>query len=197
MLHITRVIIVEGKYDKIKLQSVTDAQVITLDGFSVFSQREKLAAFRAIALNRGIIILTDSDSAGFKLRSFIGGALPKDCVKHAYIPDVCGKEKRKTAPSKEGKLGVEGISRETLEEILAPFADGEESNQRQALTKADFYADGLAGTPMSSSRRRAFAARAGLPSGIGANALLVYVNYAMTNDEYHRIIAEISAQTDN
>jgi len=191
MVHINEIILVEGKYDKIKLQSVTDANIVTLDGFSVFTDDEKIDALRALADKRGLLVLTDSDAAGFKLRAFINGRIPKEKVKHAYIPDVFGKEKRKQTASKEGKLGVEGIDVSVLEEILAPFAS-DRIKPLQALTKADLFADGLVGRPDSAQKRRAFAIAAGLPARIGSNALLEFVNAMLSKEQYQTLIANIS-----
>lgn len=187
MIHINEIVLVEGKYDKIKLQSVTDANIITLDGFSVFTDEEKIAALRALADQRGLLVLTDSDAAGFKLRAFINGRIPKEKVKHAYIPDVYGREKRKQIASKEGKLGVEGIDTAVLEEILMPFSV-EYIAPLQTLTKADLYASGLTGRPDSAQRRRAFAVAAGLPARIGSNALLEFINAMLTKEQYAAII---------
>lgn len=119
MIKIKQAVIVEGKYDKIKLSTVLDTVIIQTDGFGIFKDKDKQRLIKRLAQTRGIVILTDSDSAGFKIRSFIGGSVPKDSVIHAYIPDVFGKERRKDAPSKEGKLGVEGINTETLLEALS------------------------------------------------------------------------------
>lgn len=190
MIHINEILLVEGKYDKIKLQSVTDANIVTLDGFSVFSDEEKITALRALAEKRGLLVLTDSDAAGFKLRAFINGRIPKEKVKHAYIPDVFGKEKRKQIASKEGKLGVEGIDTAVLTEILTPFA-ADSIEPLQSLTKADLYADGLVGRPDSAQRRRAFAVAAGLPARIGSNALLEFINAMLTKEQYQNLIAEL------
>ncbi|HOP12132.1 MAG TPA: DUF4093 domain-containing protein [Oscillospiraceae bacterium] len=191
MVHINEIILVEGKYDKIKLQSVTDANIVTLDGFSVFTDDEKIDALRSLADKRGLLVLTDSDAAGFKLRAFINGRIAKEKVKHAYIPDVFGKEKRKQVSSKEGKLGVEGISVSVLEEILTPFAS-DRIEPLQTLTKADLYADGLVGRPDSVQKRRAFTIAAGLPARIGSNALLEFVNAMLTKEQYQTLIANIS-----
>jgi len=190
MIHIKEILLVEGKYDKIKLQNVTDANIITLDGFSVFKNDEKIAALHALADKRGLLVLTDSDAAGFKLRAYINGRIPKEKVKHAYIPDVFGKERRKQTASKEGKLGVEGIDTAVLEEILTPFA-AESSAPLQSLTKADLYADGLTGKPDSAQRRRAFAIAVGLPARIGSNALLEFINAMLTKEQYQAIIAQL------
>ena len=190
MVHINEIILVEGKYDKIKLQSVTDANIVTLDGFSVFTDDEKITALRALADKRGLLVLTDSDAAGFKLRAFINGRIPKGKVKHAYIPDVPGKEKRKQAASKEGKLGVEGMDIAVLEDALAPFA-AESIEPLQSLTKADLYADGLTGRPDSAQKRRAFAVAAGLPARIGSNALLEFINAMVTREQYQALITSL------
>lgn len=194
MLHIEKVILVEGKYDRIKLESVTDASVLPLDGFGVFSGGEKTEAIRKIAARKGVIVLTDSDAAGFKIRGYINGILPASQVFHAYIPDVYGKEKRKLNPSKEGKLGVEGIDRQTLENILKPFCQ-ESITPKMALTKADLYADGLVGVCGSEQRRRAFAAAAGLPARIGANALLDFINTMLTPQEYREAVEKSAADS--
>ncbi|MCR4925700.1 MAG: toprim domain-containing protein, partial [Clostridiales bacterium] len=118
MIKIKQAIIVEGKYDKIKLNSIIDAPIITTNGFSVFTDKEKQKLIRKLASERGIIILTDSDSAGFKIRSFFTGSIPKEQIINAYIPDIMGKERRKTVPSKEGKLGVEGVPAKVIVEAL-------------------------------------------------------------------------------
>ena len=139
MIKIKQAVIVEGKYDKIKLSTVLDTVIIQTDGFGIFKDKEKQKLIKRLAQTRGIVILTDSDSAGFKIRSFIGGSVPKDSVIHAYIPDVFGKERRKDAPSKEGKLGVEGIDTEILLEALNRAGVTCESTQEKsrAVTVAD------------------------------------------------------------
>jgi len=145
MIKIKQAVIVEGKYDKIKLSTVLDTVIIQTDGFGIFKDKEKQKLIKRLAQTRGIVILTDSDSAGFKIRSFIGGSVPKDSVIHAYIPDVFGKERRKDAPSKEGKLGVEGIDTEILLEALNRAGVTCESTQEKsrAVTVADLYEAGL------------------------------------------------------
>ncbi len=189
VIHLQKALAVEGKYDKIRLEAVTDATVVVLNGFGIYNDPELLAYLRRLAETQGLIILTDSDAAGFQLRAFLTGCLPADRLFHAYIPDVAGKEKRKAAPSKEGKLGVEGIQTALLEEILAPFACDKQPDL-QALTKADLFEDGLVGRPDSAERRRRFAALAGLPTRIGANALLRFVNRQMTRPYYLEILAK-------
>ena len=177
---IKEVIVVEGRYDKNTLKQVVEATVIETRGFGIFNDKERLALLRRLAAERGLILLTDSDGAGFVIRNFLKGAIPKDRVKQAYIPDVCGKERRKAAPGKEGKLGVEGmppgVLLEALERAGATFEDGGEAEPQSRLTKADFYALGLSGGADSGSRRAALLRRLGLPERMSANALLEAVN---------------------
>ena len=149
MERVKEVIVVEGRYDKNTISQVVDATVVTLGGYAVFNDREKLAFLRRLAEKQGLIILTDSDGAGFLLRNYLKGALPKDRVKQAYIPDVRGKERRKRKAGKEGKLGVEGMSPAVLMEALcrcgATFENGAPETRRPALTKADLFTLGLSG----------------------------------------------------
>ena len=174
-------LVVEGRYDKNSLLQVIDAVILETRGFRVFRDRELKDLLRFYAETRGLIILTDSDSAGFLIRNHLRGVVPGDRVKHAYIPDVPGKEKRKTRPSKEGKLGVEGMPPElrlaALRRAGATF-EGEEAATRgiKTLTKADFYAMGLSGRPESAARRKELALRLGFPERMTADALLDAVN---------------------
>lgn len=182
-------IIVEGKYDKSTLLSIFDTTVVTLGGFSVFNSKEKQLLVRKIAKD-GIIVLTDSDGAGKMIRSFLNGIIPKDKIYNLYIPKIEGKENRKSTPSKEGLLGVEGMSRDELIRVLTPFIvqDGENASTtqkaREMITKVDFYKYKLTGFDNSSARRNELAARFGLPSGMTANALLEALNIITTKDEY-------------
>lgn len=195
MRRIREVIVVEGRYDQNTLSQVVDATIITVGGFQVFRDREKLAFLRRLAQKRGLIILTDSDGAGFQIRGFLKGALPKEQVKHAYIPDIQGKERRKRAPGKEGKLGVEGMRPQVLLEALrrcgATF-EGEEEDQtpRVPITKADLYALGLTGGADSSARRQALLARLDLPEHLNANGLLEALNLLYTREEFLQLTAE-------
>lgn len=182
MKKIREVIVVEGRYDKNTISQVVDATVVTLGGFSVFNDREKLAFLRRLAQERGLIVLTDSDGAGFVLRNYLKGALPRDRVKHAYIPDVAGKERRKHRPGKAGMLGVEGMSPEVLLEALrrcgATF-DDESAEPREAetpITKADLYELGLTGGADSAQKRREVLRRLDLPAHLTANGLLEALN---------------------
>ena len=181
-------IIVEGRYDKSTLSSMFDCTVISVGGFGIFNSKEKQALLRRICAG-GAIILTDSDGGGVQIRSFLSGILPKDKIYHAYIPKVEGKEKRKTKAGKAGLLGVEGMSRETLERALAPFIEEGErvefsrKNDDKMLTKVDFFAHGLTGGANSAALRDMLAARVGLPSGMTSNALLEAMNLLYSYDE--------------
>lgn len=178
---IREVLVVEGRYDKNSLLQVVDGVILETGGFRVFKDRELKALLRFYAETRGIIILTDSDSGGFLIRNHLRGVIPGDRVKHAYIPDIRGKEKRKAQPSKEGKLGVEGMPPELLLTALrragATF-EGEEAadHSGKTLTKADFYGMGLSGKAGSTEKRKALALRLGFPEHMTADALLDAVN---------------------
>lgn len=182
MKKVREVIVVEGRYDKNTISQVVDATVVTLGGFAVFKDREKLAFLRRLAQERGLIILTDSDGAGFVLRSYLKGALPRDRVKQAYIPDITGKERRKRRPGKEGKLGVEGMPPAVLLEVLrrcgATFEDesAEAAPAEPPITKADLYALGLTGGPDSAEKRRALLRQLDLPAHLTTNGLLEALN---------------------
>ena len=194
MERIREVIVVEGRYDKNTVSQVVDATVVTLGGFAVFNDKEKLAFLRRLAEKRGLILLTDSDGAGFLLRNYLKGALPKDKVKQAYIPDVKGKERRKRKGGKEGKLGVEGMSPTVLLEALrrggAPF-EGEVPPERgQAVTKADLFALGLSGGEGSAERRRRLLKRLDLPEHLTSNGMLEALNLLFTREELEALLAD-------
>ena len=190
MKKIKEVIVVEGRYDKNTLSQVVDATVVTLGGFAVFNDREKLAFLRRLALERGLIVLTDSDGAGFVIRNYLKGALPRDLVKQAYIPDIHGKERRKRAPGKEGKLGVEGMRPQVLLESLrragATFLDEEDQNTalKEPITKADLFALGLTGGTGSAARRQALLRQLDLPEHLTPNALLEALNLLYTREAF-------------
>jgi ribonuclease M5 len=186
LIHLDEAVIVEGKYDKIKLASIIDAVIIETGGFSIFSDREQLELIRKLAVSKGVIILTDSDGAGFKIRNFLGGALPKDRVRHVYIPDILGKERRKANPSKEGKLGVEGIPKEIIIKSLerAGVLFRETSMPSHRITKLDLYEDGLTGGFESVSLRRRLLVKLGLPERLSANMLVDVLNAMMSYEEY-------------
>ena len=193
---IKEVIVVEGRYDKNTLAQTVDAPVVTLGGFSVFSDREKLAFLRRLAEERGLIVLTDSDGAGFVIRNYLKGALPRERVKQAYIPDIRGKEHRKRTPGKEGKLGVEGMRPEVLLEVLrragATFLEGAEAAppDREPLTKADLFALGLTGGQDSAARRQALLRRLDLPEHLTANSMLEALNLLYDRESLERLMQE-------
>ena len=182
-------IIVEGRYDKHRLSSLLDARIITTDGFGIFREEEKRVFIRRLAARGGIIVMTDSDGAGLVIRNYLKSVLPAGSIRHVYIPQVQGRERRKKTCSKEGLLGVEGIDADTLRSLLEPYAEGSETYRRHCgLTKADFYADGMSGWPDSARRRRCFASDAGLPANLSANALLEAINMLCLEEEYRLFI---------
>jgi ribonuclease M5 len=192
---IREVIVVEGRYDKNTLAQVVDATVVTLGGFAVFNNKEKLAFLRRLAQERGLIVLTDSDGAGFVIRSYLKGALPKERVKQAYIPDIYGKERRKRTPGKEGKLGVEGMRPDVLLEALrragATFEDETaEDRQKELITKADLFELGLTGTADSASRRRALLRQLDLPEHLTPNGLLEALNLLYDRNSFLQFAKE-------
>ena len=180
MVKIREAIVVEGRYDKNTLRQIVDTAVFTTEGFGVMNDKTKLEFLRAVAESRGLIILTDSDGAGFVIRNYLKGALPKDKVRHAYIPDISGKEKRKAAPGKEGKLGVEGMTPEVLRDVLkragATFEDAETTVSGASITKTDLFELGLTGGPDSKSKRLALLKKLNFPAHMTTNALLEALN---------------------
>ena len=185
-------IIVEGKYDRLRLISICDAEILTTDGFGIFKKQEKLSLFRELSRRTPLIVLTDSDGAGKVIRAHLSSAVPRDRLIQLYIPQVKGKEKRKDAPSAEGTLGVEGMERKLLYDLLAPFEDESalENRAKNPLSKTDFYMDGLSGHADSSQKRDALAVRLGLPCGMTANALLAALQILLTYDEYCALVRE-------
>ena len=192
MRRVREVIVVEGRYDKNALRQVVDATVVETRGFGVFNDKERLALLRRLASQRGLILLTDSDGAGFVIRNFLKGAIPKSQLKQAYIPDIYGKERRKAAPGREGKLGVEGmppqILLQALERAGATFEDGDTSGERPPITKADFYELGLTGHPESGARRARLLARLGLPERMTCSAMLEAVNIVSSLEELRALL---------
>ena len=189
MRKIKEVIVVEGRYDKNTLSQVVDATVVTLGGFSVFNDKEKLAFLRRLAEKQGLIVLTDSDGAGFVIRNYLKGALPKDKVKQAYIPDVHGKERRKRHAGKEGKLGVEGMRPEVLLDCLrragATIEDETPGTvKREPITKKDLFELHLTGWPDSEERRNQLKQALGLPKHLSTNGLLEALNVMFERDEF-------------
>ena len=198
MLKIKEAIVVEGRYDKNTLSQVVDTLILETGGFQVFKSPEKAALFRRIAQERGMIVLTDSDGAGFVIRNHLKGILPPDQVKQAYIPDLAGKERRKRKAGKEGKLGVEGMRPEVLEEALrragATFlgeAPEEEPSPREAVTKADLFRWGLTGGADSAARRQALLKRMELPEHLTANGLLDVINILYKRADFEQFCVEM------
>lgn len=192
MLKISEAVIVEGKYDKIKLSAVLDTVIIETDGFAVFKDKEKQRLIRFLSEKRGIIIMTDSDSAGFKIRSFIKGITKSENIKNVYIPDIYGKEKRKTEFSKEGKLGVEGMKTEIIMSALAKagvICTENGKTETHEITRTDFFDDGISGRENSSEIRKALARELELPERISASSLLKIINTYMTYDEYKSAVS--------
>lgn len=187
MLKVEEVIVVEGRYDKNALSQVVDAVILETGGFGIFNDRQKQKLLRTLAEKRGLIVLTDSDGAGFVIRNFIKGCVDPAYVRHAYIPDIRGKERRKSAPSKEGKLGVEGMRPQVLLEALrrAGASVNEGTEQTPAITKADLYARGLSGGEGSAQKRRALQSRLDLPEHLSADALLDVLNALMSREEFY------------
>ena len=185
---IREVIVVEGRYDKNALSQVVDATIITLGGFAVFNDREKLAFLRKLAQKRGLILLTDSDGAGFVIRNYLKGAIPTEQVKQAYIPDIPGKERRKRKAGKEGKLGVEGMTPEILLQALrrggATFAGEAAPSAAVPITKADLLDRGLIG-PGSTQKRQQLLKNLELPEHLTPNALLETLNLLMSREEFY------------
>ena len=181
-------LIVEGRYDKCTLSSLFSGLIMTLDGFSVFNSKEKQAALRRVSEN-GVIVLTDSDGGGRQLRSFVSGILPPDKVHHVYIPKIAGKEKRKTKPSKQGLLGVEGMEPELLLRLLAPFTvDGAPENECEDITTAEFYLDGFTGRDNSSVLRASLSRYLELPDDMSAKALLSAINLLALQGKYKEFV---------
>ena len=186
MSHLLRSIVVEGRYDKNTLSQLVDAPIFETNGFGVMKNRELLGFLRRVAQTRGLIILTDSDGAGLVIRNFLKGALPKEGVLHAYIPDIFGKERRKTHPGKEGKLGVEGMTPEIL--LTALKNAGAQAEQTDApterITKTDLFLAGLSGGKGSAEKRIVLQRKLHLPAQLGANAFLDALNLLMTREDF-------------
>lgn len=188
MHSVREVIVVEGRYDKNALSQVVDAVIIETSGFGIFNDAEKRKLLQTMAEARGLIVLTDSDGAGFVIRNYIKGCVDPKLVKHAYIPDVYGKERRKSAPSREGKLGVEGMKPQVLLDALiragATFDDEENKKSAPRISKADMYARGLSGREGSAEKRTQLIRQLGLPERLTADGLLDVLNATMSREEF-------------
>lgn len=194
MLHIKEAILVEGRYDKNTLSQIVDAPIFETSGFGIFKNKEQMALLRRVAESRGLIVFTDSDGAGFVIRNHVKSAIPAQFLKHAYTPDILGKERRKSAPGKEGKLGVEGMTRDViLEALRRAGATFEEGAQKVAgnITKQDMMTLGLSGGANSSALRLQLARKLELPAHMSANALLQALNLLYTLEELTDIVKSL------
>ena len=191
MIKIREAIVVEGRYDKNTLSQVVDAPIFQTDGFRILKDKEQLGLLRSVAEKRGLIVFTDSDGAGFVIRNHLKSGIPAQYLKHAYIPDISGKERRKAAPGKEGKLGVEGMTPQIIVESLrraGATVEGENAcSARNEITKADMVDMGLSGGADSKNRRLALMKKLALPEHMSSNALLQALNLLYTKDELYKI----------
>ena len=191
MIKIKEAIIVEGRYDKNTLSQIVDAPILETSGFGIFKDKKQLSLLRRVAQKRGLIVFTDSDGAGFVIRNHLKSVIPAQYLKHAYTPVIYGKERRKSAPGKEGKLGVEGMSPEVIIEALrraGATIEGESSVGCHEITKQDMMALGLSGGENSAAKRSALIKKLSLPEHMSANALLQALNLLMSLDELEKIV---------
>ena len=194
MVKIKEAIVVEGRYDKNTLSQILDAPILETSGFGIFKDKQQMALLRKIAETRGLIVFTDSDGAGFVIRNHIKSAIPGKYLKHAYIPDIYGKEKRKAAPGKEGKLGVEGMTKEVILESLrraGATIEGEDAPASRQITKQDLMELGLSGTPEASVKRLKLLKRLNLPERMSPNAMLQAINLLYNLEELTSILHEL------
>jgi len=197
MIQIKQAVIVEGKYDKIKVSNILDTLIIETDGFGIFKDKNKQKLIRRLAETRGILILTDSDSAGFTIRSFLNGIVPQEQLINVYIPDIFGKEKRKSEPSKEGKLGVEGVKSDVIIDALKKAGvkfdvDAESPKKTRPVTKTDLFLDGLSGGKDSAEKRARLLKQLDLPEHLSSNSMLKLINSFMDFDDYKREIQKLN-----
>jgi len=196
LYHVKECIIVEGVYDKIKLSNFLDATIFVTDGFRIYHRKATIENLKKMAQEVGVVILTDSDSAGFRIRNYLKQMIPSEYVRHAYIPEIAGKERRKTRPGKEGILGVEGVSEDIILEALKKAGctiDGTGQERKRAeITKADFVAAGISGGADSSQKRAKLAEKIGLPGKMSSNMLLDVLNRLMSREEFFALCAELS-----
>ena len=192
-LRVSLPVIVEGKYDKNTLSQVLDATILTTGGFSVFNSKEKQALLRRLCKD-GAIVLTDSDGGGRQIRAFLSSILPKEAIHPLYIPEIKGKEHRKSAPSKSGTLGVEGMDADLLYDLFLPLSDGAPREKGEPITKTDFYFLGLTGKENASERRDALAVSLSLPRGMGAGPLLAAVNLLYSREAFLRYAEALLSQ---
>lgn len=193
MIKLDRPVIVEGKYDVIKLSNIIDTLIIKTDGFGIFKDKEKQKLLLRLAGEKGIIVLTDSDGAGFVIRNFISSIIPPDKITHVYIPDIFGKEKRKTALSAEGKLGVEGVEEKVLLDafekagVIASLSD----EKRRLITTLDLFEHGLSGRENSAQKRRLLLKKLALPERLSTSSLIKILNTFVTYEEFEKTVKEL------
>lgn len=189
MIKVKQAVIVEGKYDKIRLSNILDAFIVETNGFQIYKDKQRRDFIKKLADERGIIILTDSDHSGFQIRNYIASGIPREKIRHLYIPDIYGKEKRKTEPSKEGKLGVEGIDDKILSEIFlkAEIEFSAEEN-RKRITNYDLFAYGISGGENAKEKRKKLLKKLNLPEFLSTNSLLSYLNSSVTMEEFITLV---------
>ena len=197
MVKIKEAIVVEGRYDKNTLSQIVDAPILETAGFGIFKDKKQMALLRRVAESRGLIVFTDSDGAGFVIRNHIKSAIPGKFLKHAYIPDILGKEKRKAAPGKEGKLGVEGMTREIILDALrrsGATIEGEDTQPSNQITKQDLTELGLSGGPSASEKRLKLLKKLNLPEHMSPNAMLQALNLLYTLEELTTIVETMESE---
>lgn len=198
MISVKEVIIVEGRYDVNTLSQIVDATIVETGGFGIFKDKDKQAMLRSLAQRRGLIILTDSDGAGFVIRNFLNSIVDPALIKHAYIPDIEGKEKRKSSPSKEGKLGVEGMRPEIIIEALrkagATIDDAAPELRYSGITKAELYSLGLVGRENSAAKRKLLQKELSLPEHLSSNSLVKVLNIISSREELAALLSSCQAE---
>jgi ribonuclease M5 len=198
LIKVKEAVIVEGKYDKIKLSSIIDGLIIETRGFQIFSDKKQMDLIRRLADTRGILILTDSDGAGFIIRNYLTGAIAAEKIKHAYIPDILGKENRKEKPSKEGKLGVEGVPAQAIRDALSRagvVCGNEDIPAGRKITKTDLYLAGLSGREDSAQKRQELFKELSLPEHLATNSLVGVLNSIMSYDEFCNLVDKLFKKT--
>ncbi len=198
MIKVDRPIIVEGKYDKITLENVVDALIIPTDGFGIFKNKEKCEMIRALASRKGLIVMTDSDEAGSVIRGYIKKIAGNCDIINVYVPCLSGKEKRKTKPSKQGLLGVEGMTKDVIEKALlkSGVLFSKEKNDTEKITKLDLFEAGLSGGGDSKAKRQSFLSLIGLPKTLSANAMLDVLNNIYSLKEFWAVVGKWHGQED-
>ena len=196
-IKISQAVIVEGKYDKIKLEALIDGLILTTNGFRIFKDKEMQRLIRTLAKTCGIVVLTDSDAAGFQIRAMLSGIVWEGEIINAYIPDILGKEKRKRKPSAEGKIGVEGMELAVLQEafLRSGISAKKQAQKAEQITRMDLYEDGLCGGEHSAVLRRKLYLRLGLPARLSTGAALPLLNHVLTKDEYKKEVEKLRNNT--